>query len=252
MITQSRRLSAALARGRRRATPTRVPRPLIPTPIASFLVVAAVALAASIGNVSFQPPQLQLPTSFSLVSLNPSASLVITGQAESLTVNLSTVLPFSRDFQLVSGESGPVDSPQAPTRWSSPSGSQYQNWGRTEGYQTTYRRSGLSENTEAPIEIYSRVDLFRDANGAQQAFNEESKQRKQGQTSTLSPMRVGDATVAYSATNGAFVQYLVLFQKGTSLAQLLVTGYPGRLSPDAAFTLANQMSKRMDLLSGAP
>ncbi len=243
----------ALARGRGRAiTRQRVPKPLIPTPVASFLVIGIVAFVASIGNFSFQSPSISLPTTFSFVSLSPQAALVVSGQAESLTVNLSNVLPFSRDFQLVSTESGPLDTPQAQARWSNPSGSQYQGWGRTEGYQTTYRRTGLSENLNAPVEIYSRVDLFRDANGAQQAFKEESQQRKQGPTTALSAMSFGDATVAYSATNGAFTQYLVLFQKGTSLAQLLVTGYTGRISPDAAFALANQMSTRMEVLSGAP
>lgn len=185
--------------------------------------------------------------------LGSSSGRVITGKAETLVLHLSDVLPFSRDFQLSSEHSGPLEGSQTSGRWLSPSRSQYERWGRIEDYQTTFWRPRLSGDTRAPVEVYSRVDLFKEISGAQQAFEEESRQRKEGSmVGALPIISLGDAWASFSITNGPFTQHLILFQKGSAAAQVLVTGYSDRFPQEAAMALAGIIEERMDLIGSAP
>ncbi len=243
---------------------------LIPTPFVSLIVVLLVGLASAAAGsrttersvtvqreVTIAPEattaQAAAASPISTVATGPTfitGGTIITGRAETLVLHSADVLPLSRDLRLSEDQSGPLDSALANGRWPTPTGEQYNAWGRADGHRTTYQRRHLDTDSSAPVEVYSQVDVFSSVSGAQQALEAVSAERRAAPAVPLSYKRIANASFILIGANGPFVQTLVVFRKDSAVAQVLVTSYREHPPQQAAVILAHLLEERIELLGG--
>ena len=228
---------------------------LIPTPLYSFLIIILVALASGVvglltsqGHVTAVPaPVVAPPTSVDSISRGRPASDPLSSNLATMVVRLTDVLILSPAFEVRQDQSGEWSNEAAAAEWPDPSSalSRYQRWGRTGGYSSVLWRAQPSSETDAPLEIRSRVSLYRNVQGARDAFKEEQGKLIGPNPQLITVPQIGDTTAAYRVGNGPFIVFLVVFQKGNGVGSLITTSLAEEASLQIAINLAALMAGEM-------
>jgi hypothetical protein len=118
-----------------------------------------------------------------------------------------------------------------------------QRFGRVDGWKARYRRSG-SAQTEGPLVIESRADLFESADGAA----DELEAIEDNDFDKLDEPELGDDARAFqssqSGTAGGARYYLIVWREDNVTAWLLVSGFEGKITFEDVLALARKQAGR--------
>jgi len=244
--------------------PDRVPFPgvpsqwqvhFIPTPQYSFLIIVLVAFVSSVAGLltsevhvtALPVPVAAPPISMDNASRSRSASDPLSSNLATMVVRLTDVLVLSPAFEVRQDQSGDWSNEAAAAEWPDPSSalSRYQRWGRTGGYSSVLWRAQPAREMDAPLEIRSRVSLYRNIQGAHDAFKEEQGKLIGPNPQMITVPQIGETTAAYRVGNGPFIVFLVVFQKGNGVGSLITTSLAEEASLQVAINLAALMAEEM-------
>jgi hypothetical protein len=125
----------------------------------------------------------------------------------------------------------------------------YQEWGRVTGYTAQFEREPSVLSAVQTMSVLQAVSLYRNAQGAQAAFDY-SRQRNGQQMELLGTPLVGEASLAFRGRQqtqaGAAVEMIaVQFRKGNLVQSFIVAGPQGTPVFDEALALAQLAASRI-------
>jgi hypothetical protein len=102
--------------------------------------------------------------------------------------------------------------------------------------------------------VTSRADLFKDAGGAKRDFTLYEGEMQTGAATPADVAKVGDATAAAKAFQGAgafrVVTYAIAWRRGNATAEVEANGFAKRLTLDDAVALARKQDARLRAAAG--
>ena len=119
-------------------------------------------------------------------------------------------------------------------------------FGREGGWKARYKRSGTVK-TRGPVVIESRVDLFKDADGAEQDFEAYKLELRAAEARHPSP-KLGDEAIALGHVEPALrpVQFFtVAWRQQNVTASVTVNGFAGKLLFADVVALARRQHRRI-------
>jgi hypothetical protein len=126
-------------------------------------------------------------------------------------------------------------------------------FGRQGGWKARYKRSGTQE-TQGPLVIESRVDLFDDEGGAEQELAAHREELERGVSRGTAAESLEDPALGDEAVAVTFLQpgamrdvhfYMVVWREANVTAGVLVNGYEGKLTLDQTLDLARKQQLRI-------
>lgn len=151
-------------------------------------------------------------------------------------------------FEAYADQTGPVDNQAASLTWPDPLEAHglFQQWGRQDGYQTTFWRPAPAPVAREPIEIRSVISLYAASQGAGQAFQSGPGKLPGPNPHAVSVPSLGDASQAYETTTGPYTLHLVRLLKANVLATVLVTSFTQHANKEHAFAVAQVVAQRIE------
>jgi hypothetical protein len=128
---------------------------------------------------------------------------------------------------------------------------------RQAGWKARFRRSGSSD-TEGPLVIESRVDVFKSSDGAEKDFDAyttelEALLKDSPAAKELDDPDVGDEAIGMTNVQAALEEvrfYNIVWRQSNVTASLIVQGFEGKLSLDDALALARKQQRRIEAAAG--
>jgi hypothetical protein len=120
-------------------------------------------------------------------------------------------------------------------------------FGRQEGWKARYTRRGTRQ-TRGPLVVESRVDLFEDADGAEQEL---AAYREETASESLEDDRLGDegftaTLVQPGGSRGEGVRFFVVaWREANVTATVLVNGFEGKVTLGETIALARKQERRV-------
>jgi hypothetical protein len=136
------------------------------------------------------------------------------------------------------------------TRTDQPSGqrSDPARFGRVDGWKARYRRPGTRQ-TEGPLVIESRADVFDDADGATSDFDAYGSELQNAGTELEELTDLGDRGLIATLAQGDVRFFLVMWRDDNAVAAVNVNGFEGKLTREHALALARKQQERMEKAS---
>lgn len=123
-------------------------------------------------------------------------------------------------------------------------------FGRLDGWKARYRRPGSPE-TEGPLVIESRADLFAEVSGAEQDFDVAIADLERGGTAAGLGDLGDEARVRSSAGEpGELATVTIVWREQNVLATLTANGFGGKLDEDDVVALARKQQQRIERARG--
>lgn len=221
--------------------------PTLPAPSFSKSL-ALISLVGLLGLVAARATSPWLRSSSFLPGQLAPTSVTITTPSQGMALTLTDVTGRFGAFEAYADQTGPVDNQSASLTWPDPQEAQrlFQQWGRQDGYQTTFWRPAPAPEAREPIEIRSVVSLYAASEGAGQAFRSGPGKLPGPNPRAVSVPSLGDASQAYETTTGPYTVHLVRFRKANVLATVLVTSFAQHANKEHAFAFAQVVAKRIE------
>jgi hypothetical protein len=133
------------------------------------------------------------------------------------------------------------------TRSDQPSGqrSDPARFGRIDGWKARYRRPG-SRQTDGPLVVESRADVFEDAEGATSDFDAYGSELQNAGTQLEELTDLGDRGFVATLMQDDVRFYLVQWRDDNAVAAVNVNGFDGRVTKEQALDLARKQQARME------
>jgi hypothetical protein len=117
-------------------------------------------------------------------------------------------------------------------------------FGRLDGWKARYRRPGTRQ-TEGPLVVESRADVFEDKDGARQDYETYGSELERAGLQLEPQSGLGDAGIVATLVDNGVRFYLVQWRHDNSVASINVNGYDGKLTKEHAVELARKQLERM-------
>jgi hypothetical protein len=117
-------------------------------------------------------------------------------------------------------------------------------FGRLDGWKARYRRPGTRQ-TEGPLVVESRADVFEDKDGARQDYETYGSELERAGLQLEPQSGLGDAGIVATIVDNGVRFYLVQWRHDNSVASINVNGYDGKLTKEHAVELARKQLERM-------
>lgn len=118
-------------------------------------------------------------------------------------------------------------------------------FGRIDGWKARYRRPGTRQ-TEGPLVIESRADVFDDAEGATSDFDAYGSELQNAGTELEELTDLGDRGLIATLAQGDVRFFLVMWRDDNAVAAVNVNGFEGKLTREHALELARTQQERME------
>jgi hypothetical protein len=141
-------------------------------------------------------------------------------------------------------DEGPLDATDQPDAGTRANPARF---GRLEGWKARYTRRGTPQ-TRGPLVVESRVDLFEDADGAEQELRAHGDET---QSESLAGGALGDEafTATFAQPGGAGGEgvrfFLVAWREANVTASVLVNGFEGKVTLEQTLALARKQQRRI-------
>jgi hypothetical protein len=117
---------------------------------------------------------------------------------------------------------------------------------RIDGWKARYHRHGTAQ-TEGPVVVESRADLFASADGAEEDLQAARADLEDAESSwkPIGEPGLGDESFAATSVGGSVRYFVVFWREDNATATLNVNGFDGKLALAEVLELARKQERRL-------